>query len=194
MVLLLMAIFLHASSDISLLLVLLEFLSLVVLSFSAGKCDFDLCESAIVEVYLQGHEGKAPLGEFAGDFSDLGFVEEELSIASGFVVVGTSLGVLGDRASYEPAFAVDYSGIGAFEVALAVTQRFDLCSEKDNPCLDLFDQLEVVIGLFVADLRAFGFILFFRFLCHCHLLPFTASSVKIFHRWIAKQAVYWYYS
>jgi hypothetical protein len=110
------------------------------------------------------------------------------------VVVVTGLGVLGDGASYEPAFAADYPGVGAFEVTLAVAKRFDLCPEKDNACLDFFDQLEVVIGLFVADLRPFGFFLFFRFLCHCHLLPLTASNVKIFHRWIAKQAVYWYYS
>jgi hypothetical protein len=69
-----MAILFHASFDISLLLVFLEFLSLIILSFSAGKSDFDFCESAIVEIYPQGHESIAPLGEFAGDFSDLGLV------------------------------------------------------------------------------------------------------------------------
>ena len=69
-----MAILFHASFDISLLLVLLEFLSLVILSFSAGKSDFDLCKSAIIKVYPQGHESIAPLGEFAGNFSDLGLV------------------------------------------------------------------------------------------------------------------------
>ena len=75
MILLLMAVLFHASCDISLLLGFLELLSFIILSFSAGKSEFDLCESAIVEVYPQGDEGKAPLGEFAGDFSDLGFVE-----------------------------------------------------------------------------------------------------------------------
>lgn len=82
------------------------------------------------------------------------------------MVVVSSLGVLGNGASYQPAFSTDYSGVGAFEVALAVTQRFYLGSEQDNACLDLFDQLEVVIGLFIADLRALGLILFLRFLCH----------------------------
>ncbi len=78
-----MPVFFHTPCNVSVLLLVLQLLSFIVLSCSSGKGKFDFCQSPVVEVYLQRHESKAPLDEFGGDLFDLGLVQEQFSLRRG---------------------------------------------------------------------------------------------------------------
>jgi hypothetical protein len=88
----------HAPFDIPFLLTLLYLLSFIVLSLTRRKGKLGLGQASAVKVYPKRHKSKAPLGEFDLYFGDLPFVQKQLSISFGFVVIVCSLGVRGDFA------------------------------------------------------------------------------------------------
>ena len=50
-----MSVFFHAPCNVSFLLLVLQFVPFIVLSFPSGKGKFHLCKAPVVEVYLQRH-------------------------------------------------------------------------------------------------------------------------------------------
>ncbi len=161
-----MPVFFHTPCNVPFLLLVLQFVPFIVLSFSSGKSKFHFCQSPVVEVYLQRHESKAPLGEFGGDLFDLGLVQEQFSLSQRLVIVARRLRILGDRAADKPAFVIDYTGVGTLQVALTVAKRLDLRAQQDDACLDLLYEFKVVVSLLVRDAWTRGLFLLVRLLCH----------------------------
>ena len=69
---------------------------LVVLPLAPGQRQFRFCQTAIVKVYPQRHEGETPLIELSSYPVNLGLMEQQFPLSGRLVLVESSLLVRGD--------------------------------------------------------------------------------------------------
>ena len=127
----------------------LEVVSLVVELLASRKTDLHL-DASVLEVDLKRHQGVALGLHLSGKFHDLALVKQELSLSEGLAVENIAFLVGTDIHTLHKGFAVINGDIGLLDAALALPDRFHLCSEQFDPCLVFLFYEIVVVGLLVV--------------------------------------------
>lgn len=125
---------------------------LVVLSLSTGEPQQHLCKPP-TEIQLQGYDRRPALTDRALPLVDLPSVQQQLAGSKRIVVLPVAEFVWRNMTLHQRHLATVYRGIRILQIGPTCSQRLDLRTGKDQPCLDRFLDAVFVAGLPIGDHR-----------------------------------------
>ena len=137
--------------DSALVLALLDALALIKLALTSGDGDNEFGQAPLVDEQSQRDDRETWLRSLASDAAYLLAVQQELAIAMSCVIVVGAETVLGNIHVLDPHLATRDHAIGIGEPALALTNRLDLGTGKDNARREGLNDLIIERGLAVLD-------------------------------------------
>jgi len=160
--------------DGTLVLALLDGLTLVELTLASSQGDDKLGKTTLIDEQAQGHNGNTRLLGVAGNAAYFLAVQEQLAVTVGAVVIVGAVAVLGDIHALDPDFTVDDHAIGIGQATLALTDGLDLGTGEHDARGKGLDNLVVERRLAVLDIDRIVVVVG----CHSHIVLMFKSQTS----------------
>lgn len=164
----------EGAADVAIVLAFFDGFAFVVEFFAATEAEGDF-HFAAFEIEFEGDEGEALLFEFADQFVDFLFFEEEFSGAAGVVVEVGGAGIVGgDVDVEEPGFTVAHQAVAVADVDATGADGFHFRADEGDAGFVGFEDFVEKPGFAVVgnDFDAFG-------LGFCHAVFIGATLTRL---------------
>lgn len=142
----------HEAIKLALVLALADGLTLVVVVLALTERYFELCQAFFIDEKVERDNGFAGIFNRILELAKLATVEQELPVATDFVIhVRTEL-IGSDMHLLDPQFASLKDAVGIGKRGLAVANGLDFRAIEDNPGRETVENLVIERGALIADI------------------------------------------